>query len=73
MFQDKSAQAIIKFAFEQEYPLQALKTLMRAGKIAELYSGLTDDFDEIFSFVDTKHPPSGPGMCDRRQAENERS
>ena len=50
MFQDKSAQAILKFAFDQEDPLRALKSLMRAGQIAEVYYGLTDDFDDIFSF-----------------------
>ena len=58
MHQDTSAQAIIKFAFEQQGALQALKSLVRAGRIAEIYysrdHGLTDDFDDIFSFSNTK-------------------
>jgi hypothetical protein len=58
MLQDTAAQAIIKFAFEQQEPLQALKSLVRVGQIAGVYysrdHGLTDDFDDIFSFSNTK-------------------
>ena len=58
MLQDTAAQAIIKFAFEQQEPLQALKSLVRAGQIAEIYyspdRGVTRDFDDIFTRSNTK-------------------
>jgi hypothetical protein len=56
MIQDTAAQAIIKFAFEQQEPHQALKSLVRAGQIAGIYYSPDHfgDFDKIFSRSNTK-------------------
>lgn len=58
MLQDKQTQAIIDFAFKQQAPLKALRSLVRAGSIAAVYGtphyAVEGDFDEIFSRSSTK-------------------
>lgn len=57
MQQDKATQAVIEFAFKNQEPLKALRTLTRAGQIAAVYytsTGVECDFDELFSRSNTK-------------------
>jgi len=58
MFNDTNTQAIIDFAFSQQSPYDALKSLTRAGRIAEIYRPanqmVESDFKDIFSDSKTR-------------------
>ena len=58
MLQDAPTQDIIKYAMSRQDPFWALQSLVRAGRIAQIYRPhdgfIPADFDELFGLSNTK-------------------